>query len=60
VDAPRKTHPIGSEVLTVMVMTSSTIWDIKPHSEFKVNGHFRAISYLQLQGQRISDAINQC
>jgi hypothetical protein len=47
------------EVLTVVVMTRSIIWDVTPCSPLKVIRRFGGACHLHLQGQRISQAINQ-
>jgi hypothetical protein len=52
-------RPVGYEVLTVVVMNSSILWNIMPCSLLKVNRRFRGTWHLQLQGQRINKAINQ-
>jgi hypothetical protein len=51
---------VGFEVLTVVVMKNSVIWDITPCSPLKVNRRFRGTSRVHLQGRRISEARNQC
>jgi hypothetical protein len=51
---------IGFEVLTAVVMKSSTFWDIMSCSQLKVNRRFGGIGPLPLRGRRISKARNQC
>jgi hypothetical protein len=43
---------VGFEVLTPVVMKSSTFWDITPCSPLKVKVHFGGICRLQLQGSK--------
>jgi hypothetical protein len=50
---------VGFEVLTAVVMKSSNFWDMTPRSLLKANQHFIRTCRLQLQGQRIRQAINQ-
>jgi hypothetical protein len=50
---------VGFEVLTAMVMMSSTFWDIMPYSPSKVNSIFGGICSLQLQDQIISQERSQ-
>jgi hypothetical protein len=50
---------IGSEIPTVMVMKSSSFWNITSCSQQKVNQHSRGTYCLNLQGQRVSQARNQ-
>jgi hypothetical protein len=47
------------EVVTAVVMESSTFWDITPCSPLKVNRRFREICRLHLQGRRISHERNK-
>jgi hypothetical protein len=49
----------GSEVLIVVVMKTSILWDIMPCSVLKVNWHLRRTCHHHLQGWRISQAWNQ-
>jgi hypothetical protein len=50
---------IGTEVLTAMVMDSSSSWDIAPCIALKTNRLFGGIYRLHLHGQRIRQARNQ-
>jgi hypothetical protein len=53
-------HCVEIEVLTAMVTNSSIFWDIKPCSSLKANRCFEGACYLHLQGQKVSQARNQC
>jgi hypothetical protein len=44
------------EVLTAVVMKSSTFWYITPFSPLEVNRHFGGTFRLHLQGRRINQA----
>jgi hypothetical protein len=52
-------HIVGFEVLTAVVMKSSSFWDITPCNPLKVKRRFGGICRLYLQGRRISRARNQ-
>jgi hypothetical protein len=47
---------VGFEVLTAVVIKSTTFWDIAPCNQLKVSLCFGGIYHLHLQGQRISRA----
>jgi hypothetical protein len=47
------------EVVTAVVMKSSTFWDIIPCSPLKIYRHFVVIYYLHFQCRRTSHARNQ-
>jgi hypothetical protein len=51
---------LGFEVVTPVVMKSSTFWYIMPHSPQKVKRNFGGPFRLHLQGRKISQARNQC
>jgi hypothetical protein len=50
---------VGFEVITAVVIKSSSFWDITPCSPLKVNRHFGGTCRLHLQGGRIRQARNQ-
>jgi hypothetical protein len=54
-----QTVEVGFEVLTVLVMKSSTFWDITLCSPLKVNGSFTEPCCLYLQCSRIRQPRNQ-
>jgi hypothetical protein len=52
----RTVNPVGSEVLTAVVMTSTIFWVIMPCSSLEVNRLFGGTYRIHLQGQRINYA----
>jgi hypothetical protein len=56
---PAISRHLGSEILTVVVMKSTIIWDIMPCSLLKVTRHFGGTYRLHPQGRRISPVRNQ-
>jgi hypothetical protein len=56
----KKNPYVESEVLTPMVMKGSIFWDTTPCSLLKDKQCFGGTCPLHLQGQRISQARNQC
>jgi hypothetical protein len=51
-------YRIGLEVLTAVVMTSSTVWEITPRNPLKVMRRVGGTCRLHLQGRRIRQARN--
>jgi hypothetical protein len=47
------------EVLTAVVMKTSTFWDITPCNPLKVNRRFGETCHVHLQGRRISQERNE-